>query len=86
MRSSVGRNALYCCIRYGAFNIRRVNSNTVQNWYNVTTIDELSSKVSVLLKLICIRDDSFHVAGNGAPLFSLQEVNAFISSICTCDV
>ena len=52
----------------------------------LTTIDELLSKVSVLLELICMRDGSFHVAGNGAPLFSLQEVNLFISSICTCDV
>ena len=39
--------------------IQRVNSNTVHNWCNVTTIDELLSKVSVLLELICIKDGFF---------------------------
>ena len=86
MQSSVGKNALNCCVIYGAYNIQMVNSTTVQNWYNVTTFDELLSKVSALSELICIWDGSFHVAGNGAPLFSLQEVNSFISSICTYDV
>ena len=84
VRSPVGRNALLCCIKYHASMIQRVNSITVQNWFNRSITAELMSKVFVLLELIFIRDGSFEVAAsNAAPLYSRQDVISFISLICT---
>ena len=84
VRSPVGRNALLCCNKYHVSMIQRVNSNTVQNWFNHTITAELMSKVLVLLELIFIRDGSFEVAANNAaPLYSRQDVISFISLICT---
>jgi len=86
MLSPVGRNALICCKKYGVFKIQKVNSTTVQNWFNCTITEELLSKVLVLLELIFIRDGSFEVAENGASLYSRQEIISFISLICTSNV
>jgi hypothetical protein len=84
-RLPVGRNALKCCKKYHASDIQRVNSNTGNKWFNISTItDELLSEVLVVLELIFIRDGSFEVAAiSAAPLYSRQDVISFITLICT---
>jgi len=47
------------------------------------TYIELLSDVLVLLELIFIRDGSFDVTANEAPLYSRSDIISFISSICT---
>ena len=41
---------------------------------------------NVQLNKCFIRDGSFDISGNGAPLYSRDEINLFISFICTYDV
>ena len=86
MRSTVGRNAHICCKRYDVFIIQRVNSTTIRNWYSSTIAEAFLNEVLVLMELIFIRDGSFDISGNGAPLYSRDDISLFISIICTSDV
>ena len=86
MRSTVERNAQICCNRYDVFNIQRVISARIQNWYNSTITDTFLNEVLVLIGLIFFTDDSFDISGNSAPLYSRDDINLFISLICTSDV
>jgi len=70
-------------MRYGLCNIRNFDSFTVQHWIEGTLTEELLSDVLVLLELIFIRDGSFDVTANEAPLYSRSDIISFISSICT---
>jgi hypothetical protein len=83
MRSPVGRNAMTCCKRYGTFRIESINRSIVRHWYEGEVTEELLSKVLVLLELIFVRDGSFEVTANEAPLYSRSDIISFISSICT---
>jgi len=83
MRSPIGRNALTCCMGYSLVNIRNFDRFTVRHWFEGTVTEELLSDVLVLLKLIFIRNGSFDVTANEAPLYSRFDIISFISSICT---
>jgi len=83
MRSPIGRNALTCCMTYGLVDIRNFDRFTVRHWFEGTVTEELLSDVLVLLELIFIRDGSFDVKANEAPLYSRSDIISFISSICT---
>jgi hypothetical protein len=86
MRSPIGRNALTCCIRYGLISIHNFDKFTVRHWFEGTVTEELLSDVLVLLELIFVRDGSFDVTANEAPLYSRSDIISFISFICTTDV
>jgi len=83
MRSPMGRNALTCCMRYGLVDIRNFDRFTVRHWFEGTVTEELLNDVLVLLELIFIRDSSFEVIVNEAPLYSQSDIISFISCICT---
>ena len=86
MRSPIGRNALTCCIRYGLISIHNFDKFTVRHWFEGTVTEELLSDVLVLLELIFVRDGSFDVTANEAPLYSRSDIISFISFICTTDL
>ena len=81
----VGRNAQIYCKRYDVFYIQRVNSTRIKNWYNSTVTDAFLDGVLALMELIFIRDGSFDISGNDAPLYSRDEINLFNSISCTSD-
>jgi len=83
MRLPIGIYALTCCMRYGLVNIRNFDRFTLRRWFEGTVTEELLSDVLVLLELIFIRDGSFDVTANEAPLYSRSDIISFISSICT---
>jgi len=85
MRSTFGRNAQICCIRYDVFNIKRVISARIRNWYNSTITDAFLNEVLALMGLFFFTDDSFDISGNSAPVYSRYDINMFISLICTSD-
>ena len=83
----VGRKAQICCKMYYVFNIQRVNSTRIRNWYNwynSTITEAFLNEVLVLMEIIFIRDGSFDISGIGAPFNNRVEINLFISLIC-CD-
>ena len=83
MRSTVGRNAHICCTNYDAFSIQRFNNIKTRNWFNSTITEAFLNEILVLMELIFIRDGSFDIAGNDASLYSRDDINLFISLICT---
>ena len=86
MRSTVGRNAQTCCKKYDVLNIQMVSSTRIRNWHNSTITNAFLNEVLVLMELIFIRDGSFDISGNAAPLSSCDEINLFVSLIGFSDV
>ena len=70
-------------MRYGLVDIRNFDRFTVRHWFEGTVTEELLNDVLVLLELIFIRDSSFEVIVNEAPLYSQSDIISFISCICT---
>jgi len=64
-------------LRYDEFNIQRVNSTRIPNWYNSFITEAFLIEILVLLELIFIRNGSFDVSGNGSPLYSRDDINLF---------
>ena len=54
-----------------------------ENWYNSTITEAFLNGILVLMKLIYIRDGSLDSSGNDASLYSHDDINLFISLICT---
>ena len=66
--------------------IQRVNNTRIRNWYNSTITEAFVNEILVLVKLFFIRNGSFDISGNFAPLYSRDDINLFIPRICTSDV
>jgi len=63
-----------------------LKESRIRNLYHSTIIGALLNEKLVVLELIFIRNDSFDISGNGAPLYSCDNIILFISLICTSDV
>ena len=79
MRSPIDSNALHCCQRYGARanDISINNSGLINRYVRCRYSDELISRASSLLELICIRDHSFNLSG-----LDIQDINYMLSALC----
>ena len=59
--SPLGRNAQFCCQRYGVslFDVQSINVNCIKHWLFSKIDIDLMSRVVLLLELLFIRDESF---------------------------
>ena len=79
--SPLGRNAQFCCQRYGVslFDVQSINVNSIKHWFFSKIDTDLMSRVVLLLELLFIRDESFFLPGLG---LDPAEVSASISHLC----
>ena len=78
MRSPMGRNALFCCQRYGwsVHDILSLTSHTVTAAVVESVSDETKQSVSFLLELIFMRENSLGVSG-----FTVEQITDIINFV-----
>jgi hypothetical protein len=84
MNSIIGRNAQYCCERYG-IKVENVANcsfsvNTIDNIFIASESEETINRVSMISELIMCRDGLLNFTSSE---FDNSDVNLFIESLCT---
>ena len=79
--SPLGRNAQFCCQRYGVslFDLQCINAKLIKYWHFNQVDTELRSRVILLLELLFFKDESFFLPGLG---LDSAEVAACINYLC----